>query len=407
MSTAIVTVSQLCRYVKALLEEQKPLSDLLVRGEVTNLSYRTASGHLYFTLGDGDASLRCVMFARYAEKLRNLPEEGGLVVARGTVNLYERDSSFQLLVYDLQELGAGVQQKSLEDTKKRLLAEGIFAAARKRPFPRFPRAVGIVTSPDGAALQDILATFRQRNPLVKLIVYPATVQGTGAAASVTAALTALAAEGLCESCVIARGGGSSEDLSAFNDETLVRAAARCPVPVVSAVGHEIDYSLLDLAADARVATPTAACQLLTSPVTEITGRVRDCRKAMKDIIIRKCTRQKDYVERLKLMLIARSPVGEVKKNRQKLSYLIKSLETKERLVLERLRRRTGSALQELNLVNPAGLLQRGYSITSSSGGIVTSAGQVTVGDTLVTRLAQGSVTSAVLTITAKEDTTHE
>lgn len=400
--SSIVTVSQLCRYIKSLLEEQKPLTDLLVKGELSNLSYRSASGHLYFSLRDDGALLKCVMWSRYAEKLNTLPQDGSMVVLRGTAGLYERDGSFQLTVYDLQELGVGGGQKSLEELKKRLYAEGLFAPERKRGFPPFPRTVGIITSPDGAALQDIVTTFRQLNPMVRLIVYPATVQGPTAAASMVAALGAVQREGLCDSCVVARGGGATEDLSAFNDEALARAAARCTLPLVSAVGHEVDYSILDLVADARAATPTAACRLLTQPLSQLADAVTDCRDALNTAQSRKLAAYQTRLERLSIQMGARSPKNKIEKNRQTLVFLVKSLVSAQRGRLERLDSKIKNNLERLELVSPGQLLRRGYSITTVNGGVVTSRTQLQVGDNMVTRLQDGAVTSTVIGIEQKE-----
>lgn len=398
MANAIVTVTQLCRFVKSLLEEQKPLADLLVRGEVSSVSYRSASGHLYFTLADGESTLRCVMFSRYAAKLTRFPEEGSLCVVRGTVTLYERDSSFQLLAYDLQELGDSARQQTQDELKKRLAAEGLFADTRKRPLPRYPTDVGVITSPEGAALQDILATFRQHNPLVRLHLYPATVQGATAATSVRAALSAMVADGLCQSCVIARGGGSSEDLSAFGDETLVRAVAACPVPVVSAVGHEVDFSLLDLVADARAATPTAACRLLAAPAAQLSERVLQLHRTLDRAMDSVVDRRRRQLERLTLTLNARSPEAELKKNRQTVLFLVKSLEANQSLILERLRRRTLGSVEQLELVNPARLLRRGYSITSHQGRVLSSCHGLQPGDQLTTRIQGGTIASTIVKI---------
>lgn len=398
MANTIVTVSQLCRFVKSLLEEQKQLGDLLVRGEVASISYRSSSGHLYFTLRDNDSSMRCVMFSRYADKLAHLPEEGSVVVVRCSVNLYERDGSISIVAYDLQELGTGTGQQSIDALKQKLSAEGLFAAARKRAFVPLPRSVAVVTSPDGAALQDIIATMRQHNPLVKLVIYPATVQGSGAARSVIAAIEQMRQEGICDSCIVARGGGSSDDLSAFNDEALVRAVAASPVPVVSAVGHEVDYSLTDLVADARAATPTAACRMVAVPATQLVDRVMAARSQLTGRIGTAIEQKQRRLERLTLMLSARSPHAELKKNRQTLAFLIKSLEEKELLIIERLRRRTMGAVDRLELVNPTQVLRRGYTITSSNGHVVSSVLGLGAGDRITTQLTDGQITSTVLSV---------
>ena len=257
----VLTVSQLHRYVKSLLEEQKNLSDLMVQGELSNVSQNSASGHLYFSLRDGGGLIRCVMFSRHAQRLRGLPQPGAMVLVRGSVTLYERDGTFQIVAYDVQTLGAGAQQAGLDQLRERLLAEGLFSPQHKLPLPRLPGTVGVITSRDGAALQDILRTFGDHNPWVRLIIYPATVQGAQAPQTILRALDQLEAEGLCDCAIIARGGGSAEDLSAFNDEALARRVYACRVPVISAVGHEVDYTILDFVADARAATPTAAARM--------------------------------------------------------------------------------------------------------------------------------------------------
>ncbi|MEG0753962.1 MAG: exodeoxyribonuclease VII large subunit, partial [Angelakisella sp.] len=290
----------------------------------------------------------------------------------------------------------------LEELKKRLYNEGLFAPERKRSFAAFPKAVGVITSPDGAALQDIISTFRQLNPMVRLIVYPAIVQGTGAPTSIIAALRTMQQENLCDSCVVARGGGASEDLSAFNDEALVRTAAACPIPLVSAVGHEVDYSLLDMAADARAATPTAACRILTQPVSQLQDTLLSHNRALGRALSIRIMGYKSRVERLSLQLSAKSPQNEIKKNRQTLEFLIKSLVGAQTNRLERLATRTANNIDRLELVNPAQLLRRGYSITTGTDGIVTSCVQLNAGDSIITRLADGEVVSTVTHIEKKE-----
>lgn len=273
----VLTVSQLHRYVKSLLEEQKLLTDLMVQGEVSNLSANSASGHLYFSLKDGGSLIRCVMFSRYAQGLRRLPKVGASVLVRGAVTLYERDGAFQIIVYDIQEMGAGTQSVDLEELKQRLYREGLFDPEHKLSLPEIPETVGIITSRDGAALHDVVETFRQHNPAVRLILYPATVQGAAAPATIIAALDALEQDRYCDCVIIARGGGSDEDLSAFNDEALTRRVYACRIPVISAIGHEVDYTLLDLVADARASTPTAACRVASPSREELLGEIDELR----------------------------------------------------------------------------------------------------------------------------------
>ena len=391
----LISVAQLTRYVKSLLEEQRQLKDLLVRGEICDLYYRSASGHLYFSLREGESQLRCVMFSRYASQLKKWPEEGSAAVVRGTVSLYERDGSFQLIAYDIQTLGKGMHKETLEELKKRLYQEGLFDPGRKKPLPSMPRTVGVITSPEGAALQDIISTFHRLNPMVRLIVYPAAVQGDKAASSVMAALDRMDGEGLCQSCVIARGGGSSDDLSAFNDEALARRAAVCRIPLVSAVGHEVDYTILDFVADARAATPTAACQLMTGSVSLLREEVLRRQRRLEDSYRGKLESIRRRTERLSLLLSQNSPRNELKKNRQTLEYLIKSMQDIQQRRLERLRNQTLSTLARLELVNPAALLLRGYSITWQGDRVLRHAADALPGQTLRTRLEDGEVFSSV------------
>ncbi len=402
----MVTVSQLCRYVKSLLEEQKNLTDLMVRGEISNLSFRSASGHLYFSLREGESLVRCVMFSRYSQKLRELPRDGAAVVVRGTVSLYERDGAFEILVYDLQELGQGKGRKTLEELRQQLVREGLFSPEGKRPLDPAPKTVGIITSPDGAALHDLVQTFALRNPLVRLIVYPAVVQGPQAPRSILAALRTLEREGRCQTVIIARGGGSAEDLSAFNDEELVRGVYACRVPVISAVGHEVDFTLLDEVADARAATPTAACVLAVPDLSVVRRRVDDYALRLERILLNRMGALEEKNLHLRRLLWAASPQTELKKNRQSLEYLLKSLIDAQNDKIRDLEGKLRHRITQLELLNPAALMLRGYSITMKDGRVVSSPGEVSVGDHLETILSHGRIQS-VVTGLAEEEEKHE
>ena len=391
----VLTVSQLCRYVKAVLEEQKPLSDLMVKGELGDLSYRQSSGHLYFSIRDGGAVVRCVMFSRYVQNLRQLPEEGAAVLVRGSAGLYERDGAFQLVANDLQPLGAGSGRLAMEALVRRLEAEGLLDEKRKRPLPLLPEAIGVVTSREGAALQDILRAFRRRGYWGKLIFCHAAVQGPGAPDSLCRALSSLMEEGECQAVLIARGGGSREDLAAFNDEGLARLAARCPVPVVSAVGHEVDYTLLDLVADARASTPTGAAELLVPDREALLGRVEGLRREAVRLARGRVEEERRRLGGAIALLSARSPKSRVEKNRQKLEYLVRLLRGAEEERLRSLRGRALSLLFRLEGLNPASVLRRGYSIAMAGGRVVSSAGELSPGDELTTVFADGRVVSTV------------
>jgi exodeoxyribonuclease VII large subunit len=255
----IYSVARLNREARLLLEAG--LGAVWVQAEVSNFS-RPASGHWYFSLKDRDAQLRCAMFRQRNLLTRFTPRDGQLVLARGRVSLYEPRGDYQLLVEHLEDAGAGALQRAFEELRARLGAEGLFAAERKRPLPTTPAHVGVITSPSGAAIRDILHVLAQRFPAAAVIIYPVPVQGEAAAPAIAAALDLASARAECDVLILARGGGSLEDLWAFNDERVARAIARCALPVVAGVGHETDVTIADFAADVRAPTPTAAAQLV-------------------------------------------------------------------------------------------------------------------------------------------------
>ena len=322
MPAQIIKVSQLNRYVKAQLEENTLLGDLLVKGELTSVSWRSSSGHFYFTVSEGGASLHCVMFARYAERLPSFPEEGSTVIVRGAVTLYERDGQYQFSAYDIQSMGQGSGSADYTALRQKLLAEGLLSPERKRKAPLFPRAIGVITSAEGAAVQDIITGMQRHNDLIPLILYPATVQGSAAVEQILYALHCVIAENRCDILIIARGGGASETLAVFNDERLLRAVAVCPVPVISAVGHDVDITLLDEVADIRAATPTAACQYCCVSKEELLAELNTARSELQQAISRRVTMALQHTASLQRVLRARSPMVLWSKNRQRLAYLI-------------------------------------------------------------------------------------
>lgn len=256
----IYTVSRLNRETKAVLENAFPL--VWVEGEVSNLS-RPASGHLYFSLKDSGASVRCALFKGQQRTLKAFPRDGLQVLVRARVTLYEGRGEYQLVVHYLEEAGEGALRRALETLKTKLAAQGLFDPAHKRPLPRLPRRIGVVTSPTGAAIRDILTTLGRRFPAIPVLIYPVPVQGDGAADQIAAALRLASGRRECDVLILARGGGSLEDLWAFNEEVVARAVYDCEIPVVCGVGHEIDFSIADLVADQRAPTPTAAAELLS------------------------------------------------------------------------------------------------------------------------------------------------
>ena len=257
----VITPSALNRYVKRLLDADDALFDLALRGEIANFVQNARSGHCYFSLRDEEASVKAVMFRTEARRLAFRPEEGMRVVVRCRVTLYERDGAYQVYVNEMFPDGIGAAQLAFEQLKQKLAQEGLFDDAHKKPLPAYPRCIGLVTSKTGAALQDIRNVIGRRWPAARLLLCPVSVQGFAAAKEVAAAITRLDQSGLVDEIIVARGGGSREDLWVFNAEVIARAAFRCKTPLISAIGHEIDFTILDFVADRRAPTPSAAAEL--------------------------------------------------------------------------------------------------------------------------------------------------
>lgn len=407
MPAQIIKVSQLNRYVKAQLEENPLLGDLLVKGELTSMSRRSGSGYFYFTVSEGDATLRCVMFARYAERVPAFPQEGDTVIVRGAITLYERDGQYQLSAYDIQSIGQGTGSVDYTALRQKLLAEGLLSPERKRPAPRFPRAVGVITSAEGAAVQDIITGMGRHNDLIPIVLYPATVQGTTAVEEMLYALRCAVAENRCDVIIIARGGGAAETLAVFNDERLLRAAAASPVPIVSAVGHDVDITLLDEVADLRAATPTAACQYCciskAELLTEFSLAKNGLQRAMKYRLYGLLGR----TDALQRVLRARSPQVLYSKNRQRLDYLTRLLQGNMQHILWRLTQQAGQLHGQLELLDPALPVERGYSITytvrQGEHLPLYSCRDVKPGEMLLTRIKDGEVLSTVTAVNPRKE----
>ncbi|EES72230.1 exodeoxyribonuclease VII, large subunit, partial [Paenibacillus sp. oral taxon 786 str. D14] len=264
----ILTVKELNRYIRMKLESDQVLTDVWIRGEISNFTHHS-SGHMYFTLKDADSRIKSIMFASYNQRLPFRPKEGTRVIARGNVSVYERDGQYQFYVTHMQPDGVGSLYLAFEQLKQKLEAEGLFAPGRKRPLPRFPKTIGVVTSPTGAAVRDILTTLGRRYPQAAVILYPVLVQGKGAAPSIVKAIRTLNAMGEADVLIVGRGGGSLEELWAFNEEQVARAIYESAIPVISAVGHETDFTIADFVADLRAATPTAAAELAVPHTAEL------------------------------------------------------------------------------------------------------------------------------------------
>lgn len=396
MNGRVVAVKTVTAYVRAVLERDDLLADLWVQGEVAAI-YHHRSGHVYFTLQDGDAQLKSVLFRTQAARHRQLPAQGDLVVAHGKVTLYEQSSTVQLYADSVQPAGQGLAALELERLRQRLEAEGLFDESRKRPLPVAPRWIGVVTSPDGAVWHDIQHVLRRRYPLTHLILSPAQVQGERAPASLVAALEALQRDGRSEVIIVARGGGSAEDLAAFNDESVVRALFASRVPVISGIGHETDWTLADLVVDLRAPTPSAAAEVSTPSVIDLALRVYEARLELRQLAIGILADHQLELQHQQARLRHASPERLVASSHEAMRQLIGRARRGQRQTVELVR--GGVTLQStlLRSLNPVYVLGRGYAAVSiaATGQPVTSRRQIPNGDVLHLQLADGAVLSRV------------
>ncbi|TNJ34924.1 exodeoxyribonuclease VII large subunit [Arenimonas terrae] len=350
----VLRPSQLNALARDLLEGSFP--QVWVEGEISNFS-RPASGHAYFTLKDDRAQVRCALFKPKAQALRFLPRDGLQVLARGRLTLYEARGDYQLVLEHLEEAGEGALRRAFEQLKQKLAAEGLFDTGRKRPLPAFPRRLGVITSPRGAAVRDVLSVLGRRFPLLPVDVLPVPVQGDGAAAQILDMLRRAGASGRYDVLLLTRGGGSLEDLWAFNDEALTRGIAASPVPVVSAVGHEVDTSLADFAADLRAATPSAAAELLVPERGELLARLRQRHGQLQALHARMTAARAQRADQAFLKLQALRPQLRLERGRGRLMALRRRLDLARQLPQAQRAERLARLLRRLDQAHPRRRLQ--------------------------------------------------
>lgn len=387
-------VSEIARHLRAVLTRDAVLSDVWVQGEVSN-STRAASGHFYFSLKDEAAALRCVMWRGQAARLERLPRDGEAVYAHGSFSLYEARGDVQLYVQELELIGTGALYRQFEALKQRLEAEGLFAAERKRPLPKFPKRIGIVTSRDGAVLHDILHILKQRYPLPEILLAPTAVQGMDAPLQIVNALAALQRVPQLDVIILARGGGSLEDLWAFNDERVARALARARVPVVCGVGHETDFTIADFCADVRAPTPTAAAQFCTPDQNELRRDLIQAERRLAQAIHARCADARRRWASDVNVLQRAAPRVQIANWRQRVDDLTRAarVQLERRLALQRAQLR--GATRHLAALDPAATLLRGYAIVSRAGEVIASTAQVSAHDLIQVRVRDGEFAARV------------
>ncbi|OGI54016.1 MAG: exodeoxyribonuclease VII large subunit [Candidatus Muproteobacteria bacterium RIFCSPHIGHO2_12_FULL_60_33] len=429
----VYTVSRLNREAKALLEGGFP--PIWIEGEISNLS-RPASGHVYFSLKDAQAQVRCAFFRQHRRLLGIALKDGLHVLARARVSLYEGRGDYQIIIEYLEEAGEGALRRAFDALKQRLSQEGLFDVAHKKPLPRLPHRLGIITSPSGAVLHDILTTLRRRFPGIAVLVYPVPVQGEGAAEKIAGAIRLAGERGDCDALILARGGGSLEDLRAFNEEIVARAIHACPIPIVSGIGHETDFTIADMTADARAPTPTAAAEMLSPDQQEwlaqfariearliaaMQGRLRNHQQHL-DWLGARLVHPRNRIALLQQSLktlaqrLYLTQVMRLRQSRAELQAMIAQLHQHSpqprlqalmlsnghlysRLVIAMRRRlelaesRLRQLMQSLHTLSPLATLERGYAVVQhpDTGAIVTDAGRIRPGERVRARLARGQL----------------
>jgi exodeoxyribonuclease VII large subunit len=389
----VLSVGEVNASARCVLEDGFP--NIWVAGEVSNFT-RATSGHLYFTLKEADAELKAVMWRGMAMRLRFDPAAGLHVLARGNLTVYQPKGTFQFVVAELHPQGEGALDLALRQLREKLFARGWFDPKRKRPLPKYPRRVAIVTSPTGAAVRDMLEMLCRRWPSIEIVVVPVRVQGVGAAAEIATAIDLVSRLRLSEVMIVGRGGGSLEDLWAFNEEAVARAIFESVIPVVSAVGHETDVTIADLVADVRALTPTHAAGHVVPDRTETLDFVFDCRRRLRDGLIRKLDLARRRLADLAGRRVLRLPLDRIRERERRLDELATRLNRAVRRRVERGRERADGIAARLGSVSPLNVLARGYSVTQTGAGtLLRDATQVRPGDRIQTRLHNGRLVSRI------------
>ena len=434
----VYSVGRLNAEARALLEGAFPL--VWVQGELSNVS-RPSSGHLYFTLKDAGAQIRCAMFRGNNRFLKFRPADGAQVLVRANLSLYEARGDYQLIVQSMEEAGDGALQRAFELLKQKLSAAGLFDAVHKVELPVLPKRIGVITSPTGAAIRDILSVLQRRFPAIPVLVYPVPVQGAGAGAEIAAMIRRADQRRDCDVLILARGGGSLEDLWAFNEEVVARAIYDCDLPLVSGVGHEIDFTIADFVADQRAPTPSVAAEMVSPDQNDWLNQLRALDVQLYNCLQRKFTRLRERLGWLEKRLQQQHPGQRLRQRAQRLdeleqrlsravrtgqrqrlaqlttltarlqrhhpgprlqqlrdreAALAQRLRTATRTHLQQLRQRLGGVMRALDAVSPLATLERGYAIvTTSDGRVLQDAGQVQRGDKIQARLARGQLRCTV------------
>lgn len=390
----VYTVSQVNSYIKSIIAREYVLGSIIIRGEISNCKYHS-SGHIYFTLKDAGSRIACVMFAGSRRSLTFTLADGMSVLASGSIGVYERDGKYQLYVSSIVKDGVGILYDRLEKLKEKLSKEGLFNDIHKKPIPFYSDVVGIVTASTGAAVRDIVNIAKRRNPYVKLILYPVHVQGDEAAEEIAHAIAEL--DKLSPDVIIVgRGGGSFEDLFAFNEEVVVRAVYECKTPIISAVGHEVDTALSDYAADLRAPTPSAAAELAVCEIDSVFDKIEDYKRTLVRLMEKKLEFSRSKLEFYETHMKYHRPDEMLRQKRQFVSDMWDRLDGIISLTLERRKTKLMALSDKLNVLSPLNRLSGGYAyVTDENGSPLKSISKVKSGDDVIINISDGKIITTV------------
>lgn len=396
-----LTVSELNGYIKRIFDSDRTLSAVTVKGEISNF-VNHKSGHLYFSIKDTESQLKAVMFRSSAQRLKFLPESGMKVVLHGSVAVYQRDGSYQLYVNTMEPDGIGALYLAYEQLKEKLSGEGLFNDIYKKDIPRFPEKIGVITSPTGAAVRDIINVTGRRYPLAKLYLYPSLVQGDGAVENLISALDYFEKSKLVDVIIIGRGGGSIEDLWAFNSEQLARKIFSMSIPIISAVGHETDFTICDFVSDLRAPTPSAAAELAVPDIRELIMRVDGISERLSGALLHLVERKRERFEILSESAVLKNPLEIIESKRELLFEIRDEIASNIKEIIGQKKTDLILKTEKLNALNPLSVMARGYAVAAKDGVIIKKVKDISCGDLLRVRFSDGTVDASVTKITKKK-----
>lgn len=391
----ILTVTQITSYLKSYIDENKKLSGIYIKGEITDFKANFYSGHFYFSLKDSNSEISCVMFRNFAERIRFMPENGMSVIVRCDLSVYQKACSCQLYVYDMQPDGLGAKHLAFEQLKAKLEAEGLFDIQFKKTLPQYPEKIGVITSENGAALQDIINVLTRRWPVAKLMLTPVSVQGEDAPKQLCDAVRKQGKDIKPDVIIIGRGGGSSEDLSAFNDEALAREIFACKIPVVSAVGHETDFSICDFVSDMRAPTPSAAAELVSPDINSLRQTFDDNLEWMKDFLSKKCDNYANILSRFTNVKHKDFTDKFILERKRTAEYLTKELIFSYKKQFSEKQNAFSASIAKLDANNPASIIKKSVCKIEHDGKPIKSAEQTEIGDKIDIYFADGTIKAEI------------